>query len=221
MLKIAIVDDHHLMRSGIISTLNALSNSELAILEFNNGHEICNAEIVSEIDVVILDINMPLMNGFDTCANLKLINSSIKVIFFTMYSDKNFIEKAFKHGANGYLIKSCSVNEIIECIETVQLDEFYITKELSHLNINQKSINAENNIQHLIDTLTIQEKKVMLMIKNKYSTIEIAEKLYVEPKSIDNYRNRICKKLGIDKKKNSLLIWVLDNKDFLEMYNTF
>jgi DNA-binding NarL/FixJ family response regulator len=219
MINIVLIDDHPIIRSGMKLVLESLISEEIEIIDFENGKSFIAIFETLPIDIVFLDIHMPEMNGFEVCKQIKAFDESIKVIFLSMYKDKKIVEKVFDVGANGFLVKDNSISEIIECLKQVNEGKIYLSTEIEFTdNSDFKIILDDEDLKQKIDSLTDQELKVLNFIREKFTSTEIAKKLYITPKSVENYRNRICKKLEIEKKNNSLLMWVLENQDILIKY---
>lgn len=219
MINIVLIDDHPIIRSGMKLVLSSLISEEINVKDFENGKSFIDVFENLAIDIVFLDIHMPEMNGFEVCKRIKEHNESIKVIFLSMYKDKKIVEKVFDVGANGFLVKDNSISEIIECLKQVNEGKIYLSTEIEFTdNSDLKFILDDDDLKAKIESLTEQELKVLVLIREKFTSNEIANKLFVTPKSVENYRNRICKKLDIEKKNNSLLMWVLEHNDILLKY---
>ncbi len=211
-----IADDHPIFRSGLKSLLeNAFPNAH--ILEKENGEEAEFAIINQQPDYAFLDIDMPKKNGLDvckTCAN----KYNTKLIILTMYNDGEMLRKAMNNGANAYMVKDNTSDELVECIESLKLGERYWAKSLRKSPKVQQELKDYKDISENLETLTETELKTLKLVGQKYSSKEIAELLFVSPKSVENYRSRICKKLALDARNNSLLIWVLEHRNIIEEF---
>lgn len=212
-MKILIADDHPIFRKGLLQILQSIV-SDIQILECADGNEAINKIKHHQPDIAVLDIDMPLKNGLEVCKQINEENLPTAAIILTMYKEEEVLKKALLYGAKGYIVKDNSANEIEKCIKNVLNGEIYIGKGI---NSNSQHINKE--LQHLKDTLqslTQVELKTLKLVSKRLSSKEIAELLFVSVKSVENYRSRICKKLGLDARNNSLLHWVIENKELLD-----
>ena len=213
-MRFLIADDHPIFRSGLKSLLkNAFPNSE--IIERENGLDAEKAIFELKPDFAFLDIDMPEKNGLQVC--LKVAEkTNTKIIILTMYNDAEMLSKALKNGANAYLVKDNTSDELVECIESLHSGQIYLAKSLRKSPKINQELKEFNAISEKLALLTQTELKTLKLVGKKYSSKEIADLLFVSPKSVENYRSRICKKLELDAKNNSLLIWVLDHKSIIE-----
>lgn len=212
-MHLVIADDHPVFRKGLAFILSsAFQNIELT--ECDNGSQAYAAIKSQKPEIAILDIDMPEKNGLDVCRLLNEENIPTAIIILTMYKEEEVLKKALLYGAKGYIVKDNSANEIENCITRVLKGEVYIG---SGINTSTQQIDRE--LQHLKETLqslTQVELKTLKLVSKRLSSKEIAELLFVSVKSVENYRSRICKKLGLDARNNSLLHWVIENKELLE-----
>jgi DNA-binding NarL/FixJ family response regulator len=216
-MKVVIADDHPIFRSGLKFLLES-SFPSVRVTDFSSGNEVLDYLKTNEVvDLVLLDIDMPGKNGLDTCELMQVQFPGIHVVILTMYKDLEMVKLAFFNGAKGYLVKDNTADELVECVQSILAGKSYLAKEIRELN--QQPIShdyRELQIAQLLETLTTTEMKVLKLVSKKHSSKEIAELLFVSVKSVENYRSRICKKLNLDARNNSLLMWVMENKRILE-----
>lgn len=214
-MRLLIADDHAIFRKGLRFILET-SLPQAEISETTDGNETWKKIIESKPDVAILDIDMPEINGLEICKRIAENNYPIKTIILTMYKEREVMNKAFLNGAMGYVVKDNSVNEIVACVESVMMDRRYVGTTVGDVmdGINELDKRKEK-LSQLLNTLTQAELKTLKLVSNNKSSREIAELLFVSVKTIENYRSRICKKLELDPRNNSLLLWVMENKDIL------
>lgn len=211
-----IADDHPIFRSGLKALLeNAFPSAE--IIERENGEEAEKAIKENQPEYAFLDIDMPKKNGLEVCKSC-VDKYPTKLIILTMYNDGEMLRKAMNNGANAYMVKDNTSDELVECIESLKMGEKYWAKSLRKSSKIQQQLKEYKDISENLSTLTETELKTLKLVGQKYSSKEIAELLFVSPKSVENYRSRICKKLALDAKNNSLLIWVLEHKSIIEEF---
>ncbi|MFO0494150.1 MAG: response regulator [Flavobacteriia bacterium] len=215
-MKIVIADDHPIFRSGLKFLLET-SFQGIEIKEFNNGSSVLEECLVNPPDVIILDIDMPEKNGLVVCDELIQQKCPSKIIILTMYKDAEMLKLAFYNGAHGYLVKDNTSEEMVDCIQTILEGRSYIAKSIRE---SQPLVDSDDltktQIAELLQTLTRTELKTLKLVSQKLSSKEIADLLFVSVKSVENYRSRICKKLNLDARNNSLLLWVVDNKSIID-----
>lgn len=220
-MNIAIADDHPIFRSGLKFLLQRSFN-KVNIEEFENGQLILDYLNLHQLDIVIVDIDMPIKNGLEVCEIIRQKKWNCKVIVLTMYKDMELLKLAFFHGASGYLVKDNTSEELVDCIQTVLEGKTYLSKVVRDQTENlEETFKNKTNIAEMIQSLTQTELKTLKLVSRKYSSKEIADFLFVSVKSVENYRSRICKKLNLDARNNSLLMWILDNKKILDSIKEF
>ncbi len=213
--KLLIADDHAIFRNGLMSVLKS-SFGGATIYETTEGEETWVAINEVKPDVVILDIDMPKKNGLEICQLIHEKNLPVKTIILTMYKEKEVMNKAFLNGALGYVVKDNSVNEIVACVEAVLRGRKYIGSTVSDFLAGLNDLDKRKaKITNMLQALTQAELKTLKLVSQNKSSKEVAELLFVSVKTIENYRSRICKKLELDPRNNSLLLWVMENNDVL------
>ena len=211
-MHVLIADDHPIFRSGLKFLLEA-SFDKLRLNEFENGQDLLDFAKTNSADVIIVDIDMPVKNGLQVCEELTQDKNSAKIIVLTMHKDLELLKLAFYNGANGYLVKDNTSEELVDCIQAVLAGNNYLAKGIrDQENMSVQNDSSNFHIAELLNSLTRTELKTLKLVSKKLSSKEIADFLFVSVKSVENYRSRICKKLNLDARNNSLLLWVLDNK---------
>lgn len=191
-IKLIIADDHELFRNGLAELLRKHDDIKIVKsvgdgLEFM---ELLNKQF--EADIVLLDITMPNMDGFQVLKELKSSNSDIKPIVISMHNDGNYIAKCAKMGAYGYLLKNTDEAELILAIRSVSSGKKYFSAEISEKMINFMSTQSISE-----DILSNKETEVLGLISKGLTTKEIAEKLFVSSRTIETHRANILKKLEV------------------------
>jgi DNA-binding NarL/FixJ family response regulator len=216
-MEFLIADDHPIFRNGLKSLL-VEDFPTAKIVEFSDG---CSAENYireHQPQIAILDIDMPCKTGLDVCLQFADSNAT-KIIILTMYNDPEMLYKAKANGAWGYLVKDNTAEDLTECIRAIFRNEKYVAQSLRNSDELKKIEKKHDEIFSKLGSLTQTELKTLKLVAQKFSSKEIADLLFVSTKSVENYRSRICKKLELDARNNSLLIWVMDNKDHIEDYS--
>ena len=191
-IKLIIADDHQLFRNGLEELLGKYDDIKI-VKSVADGFEFM--EVVKrhlDADIVLLDITMPNMDGFQVLKELKAINSTIKPIFISMHNDGNYISKCAKMGAYGYLLKNTDELELILAIRTVNKGNKYFSAAISEKMIN---FMATQSISE--NLLSNKENEVLGLISKGLTTNEIATKLFVSSRTIETHRANILKKLEV------------------------
>ena len=204
--QIILVDDHQLLRKGLIKILNA--NGFTDIIEAANGEELLEILKNTSPDIILLDLYMPKMNGFESIKHIKKVNPHAKVLVVSMLDDKVSIIQMIKSGVDGYLLKDSDPKEIIEAIQIIlEGGNFYSSMVNERLN-SVLLDNDYNKDQHL---LSERELEFLILASSDLTYKQIAEKMYVSVRTIDGYRDSIYQKFNI-KTRIGLVIFALKNK---------
>lgn len=191
-IKLAIADDHELFRNGLKELLKKHNDVEVVTC-VGDGKEFL--EVLKKnpsLDIVLLDITMPNMDGFEVLNQIKNINISIKPIIISMHDEGNYIAKCAKKGAYSYLLKNTDQDELIKVIRMVSEGKKYFSPTISEKMINYMS---EQTIGENI--LSKKEQEVLELISKGLTTKEIALKLFVSSRTIETHRSNIIKKLEV------------------------
>ena len=138
-------------------------------------------------------------------------NITTKFVLLTLFKDKNFLNRALQTGVKGYLLKDSSEKEIVECIQYVGEGKPYVNASMTQYLLEKKQ--PENDI---LNSLSNQEVNILKLVSRQKTTNEIADMLFISPKTVSNHRSNISKKLNLNGQQNGLLKWALENKDRLD-----
>lgn len=200
-IKIAIADDETLFRKGIIGLLETESSFSL-LFEAENGKELLQLlhkfSTTTMPDVILMDLKMPEMNGVESTRHIKEYYPDIKIIALSSYFSKSFILNMLDAGVVAYLPKDCQKNELHQAIQQVYTKGYYYSEYVMEL-INENLIHGpKSQVKSTFDKLylTKKEKEVLALICAQYTTQEIAEKLFISPRTVDGHRNNLLQKTG-------------------------
>lgn len=194
-IKIILVDDEVLFRKGISFLLTRENNIDV-IFEASNGLELMNFLKGNnpKPDIIIMDLKMPFLNGIEATKIIHKDFSDIKIIALTSYDSKSFIANMVEVGAVSYLVKNTTPQELFATINEVAEKGFYYSDYV--LNIIQKDIVANKKTKCSFDSnfITSRELEVLELICKQKSTIEIGEKLFISPRTVEGHRNNLLLK---------------------------
>jgi DNA-binding NarL/FixJ family response regulator len=190
MKKIAIVEDHDLLRTSFVNLINEREGHKV-ILEAINGDDLIRKINPQDLpDVILVDVEMPIMDGPETIKVLrKKYGESMKLLGLSVHKETQLIKEMLKLGANGYITKSASADELFIAIDKVMSVGFYLSKDVARL-INISSLSKGN-------TLNEMEERILLLICAEKINKEIAEDLGMPVNTINTYRTRMIDKLGV------------------------
>ncbi len=204
--SIIIADDHPLVLKGLQDFLVEKKFNILASAK--NGKEALTLIKAHVPDIAILDITMPFYTGLEIAQICKKDKLPTKIIFITLEKDENIYNQAKALDAFGYVLKEFALEEIENCIESVLKDKPYFSPELlEFLELNEAPENLE--------LLTNHEKNIVSLISKNKTGVEIAELLCISSRTVEKHKSNIIKKLKLESKQNSLLIWAKENAEFL------
>ena len=188
-IKVIIVDDHPLVLDGLVSRLES-SNDVVVVGRAHNGQEAI--QVVEELmpDVVLMDINMPVMNGIDAAEILKEKFSSIKLVILSMHDDKEYVLNTARAGAKGYVLKSASADEMLMAVKAVYMGGIYYSSAVAEILTAAKDEPKD-------DTLSSREQVVLRLLVQGMSNKEMARELGISVRTIETHRRNIKVKLNI------------------------
>jgi DNA-binding NarL/FixJ family response regulator len=211
-IKLLLAEDEELFRKGISFLLQRQDNIQI-LYEANNGSEVVEYLKSSSIhpDIILMDLKMPMLNGVEAT---KLINKefpSIKIIALTSYNTKSFIANMIEIGAASYIVKNSSPEEMITTINQVIEKGFYYNEEV--LNVIQENLitNNRKNIFFEDIILTKREREILELICYQNSTQQIADKLFISPRTVEGHRNNLLLKTD-SQNSAGLVVFAIQNK---------
>lgn len=194
MIKLIIADDHQMFIDGIRSLLASNKNYKI-VGEAHNGREVLNIITGSAVDLVLLDVNMPDLDGLGALKEIKEKHSGVKVIMLTMFNSPDYIQKLLKAGADGYILKNTGKEELTEGIETVMSGKSFFSREVTESIMNNLQ-GKKKNMQGLVE-LTTREIEVLKLIVKECTTQEIADQLFISVNTVETHRKNLISKLGV------------------------
>ncbi|MDP1801748.1 MAG: response regulator transcription factor [Bacteroidota bacterium] len=207
-ITVAIVDDHSLFREGIIAILKDYQHIEV-MFEAPNGVELLERLKRQKPQVIVLDIEMPLMNGQEATVQIKNLYPDIKIIILTMHNEEEYILRLMEEGADSFLVKENTGTVLAEAINSVVEKGYYYNEATTAAMVNRiKKINKKAND---LQPLTARETEVIKLICEEKTSAEIAEILFIGERTIESYRQTILSKTG-SKNTAGIVLYAVENK---------
>ncbi len=192
-IKVIIADDHQLIREGFKSLLNQLEEVEV-VGEASDGLQVLNLLHSGKFaDIILMDVEMPNLNGIDATERISKDFLGVKVIMLTMVNDKAIIQDAIAKGAKGFLFKNTSITSLFEAIKQVHGGASYFSTEVT-----LTLLQSNNTSNPVFSKLSEREIEILKLIAQGFSSTEIGDKLFISPRTVDTHRNNIIHKLEVN-----------------------
>lgn len=196
-IKIILADDHPIVRQGLKQAIEADASLQV-VAEAGDGQTALDLIEQNKPDVAVLDIDMPVMKGFEIVRQMKNRKIESAVIFLTMHDEKNIFQAALDLGVKGYILKDSALSEIVNGIKAVAENRSFISSSLSHLLLNRIRRNDEFENETVgLDQLTNTERRILRLIADEKTSKQIGEELYISYRTVEKHRTNISRKLNL------------------------
>ncbi len=215
-IKIIVADDHSIVRFGICAILNKEPNMRV-IAEANDGNETLELYKKHQPDIVLLDISMPGMDGFETCKAIKSINPLANVVFMTIHLKVEYLNKAIMVGAKGYLLKDTRKEDLIKNIELVMKGDTAFSEEVLDLIKNEyinRQLQANKRGPKKSHRLTKRERQILKYVLEGYTNQNIAKELFISTRTVETHRANLMNKLNVN--NTAALIKKVNEMDLMD-----
>lgn len=193
-IRIILADDHQIIRDGLKMIFS--NDKELEIVgEASDGEVLMGILESQTCDVLLLDISMPRLTGLESLVLIKENNPNLKVLMLTMHEEPEYVLKAFKNGADGYLLKNADHLEIISAIKTLYEGKKYFNSTVANIIVD--SLNKAPEASKPEVHLTLREKEVLKLVSNGLSNKLIADELSISQRTVETHRNNLIKKFDV------------------------
>ena len=197
-ITVVLADDHRVVREGLRALLER--NHDISVAgEASDGQEAVKLAATLKPDVIIMDISMPVLNGIEATQQVLEVSPSSRVIILSMYSTSEHIFRAFKAGAQGYLLKESAGSDVVAAVRAVREGKRFLTERITETVlddfIHQRSLRESESP---VSRLSKRERHILQLVVEGKSSSEIGRQLFLSPKTVETYRSRIMRKLSIN-----------------------
>lgn len=196
MIRILIADDHQMMRDGLKSMLQDEDDMEI-VAEAENGKAALQAVMENDIDLAILDINMPEMDGVEVCKQITRSKKSTCILALTMYDEASIITNMVKNGARGYILKNAGKENLVKALRTIYAGDTYFPDQIKEAYFASLIPGDKNTHEQFVPKLTRREKEIIALIVDEFTTSEIADKLFISEKTVETHRQHLLQKFNV------------------------
>jgi DNA-binding NarL/FixJ family response regulator len=196
-IRVLVADDHAIVREGLGTMLSNQPDMTVVGLA-THGRDAIRMVDEYQPDVAIMDISMPELNGIDAISQMLPRHPNIKVIVLSIHETKPYVYRALKAGAKGYLLKETAGLEVVEAVRAVYGGERYLSQRISDLvtDVSLRSLDGSKELSPL-EQLSPREREILQLVAEGKTSQEIGERLSISSKSVDTYRSRLMRKIGV------------------------
>ncbi|MEZ4988682.1 MAG: response regulator transcription factor [Saprospiraceae bacterium] len=208
-IRVFNADDHPILCKGISHLIQQTDGMEW-VGSADNGKDALVKIKAMQPDVAILDIEMPHLSGIEVAKNLLEEGTHTQFVLLTLFKDRDFLNRALALGVKGFLLKESTEREILDCIRFVSQGKAYVNAAMT-----QYIVNMPASSKNVLSQLSDHEVNILKLIARQKTSNEIADMLFISPKTVANHRTNISKKLELNGEQNGLLKWAIEHKDLL------
>ena len=197
MMKILIADDHAMFVDGIESIL--VTEPDIDIVgRCYTGQSVLDFVKEKDLDIILLDVNLPDINGIEVCKEALKMKPGLKILAITMFNEESFVQEILNNGAKGYILKNTGREELLKAIRTVSKGESYFSKEVTEIIMKglmgKRKASSKNTT--LFPKISRREKEVLKLIVEEFTTQEIADNLFISLKTVESHRSSLLAKMN-------------------------
>jgi two-component system invasion response regulator UvrY len=207
-IQVGIVDDHNLLRKALGKLISSFENYSV-LFEGDSGKEL-KTKIIQHVvpDIILLDVNMPDMDGYETVRWLNKNYPQVKVLALSMFSDETTIIRMLRLGAKGYILKNIEPEELKEALDSIMKKDFYLSEYISGKIISGLHKDLGNPDEQI--ALSEKEKEFLRLVCSELTYKDIADKMFISHRTVDNYRNVLFEKLKV-RSRVGLVMYAIKN----------
>lgn len=208
-VKIALVDDHTLFRTGLRGLLSQRDDFEV-VADFGSGEEFLAQLPMLDVDVVFMDISMPGMDGAETTRRALIMRPELRIVTLSMYGDDHYYTLMMECGASGFLLKDSDIDEVYAAVDTTVAGDSYFSSALLG-SLTRKMSRLATGVEEDDDALSEREIEILVEVCRGLSNQEIADKLFISKRTVDKHRANILEKTGCKNTAN-LVVYAIKNR---------
>lgn len=213
-MRLIIADDHPIFRQGLVRIVGAAEDFDL-VGEAGDGETALGLIMKLRPAMAVMDVSMPGLTGLEILRRVKEDGIEIDVVVLTMYREEEYFSEAMDLGAKGYLLKESAVGDLLQCLRVVAGGGYYVSPLVSSFLIRRKAMrDGLHERIPALDTLTAAERQILSLIALNLTSKEIASRLHISHRTVQNHRANICIKLGLEG-HNKLFQFAYEHKDLL------
>lgn len=197
LIRVVLADDHAVVRAGLKAVLSSAKDIDV-VAEARDGKEAVELAERFKPDVIVMDLSMPELDGTGATKAIVEKGLATRVLVLTMHAEEDYLVPLMEAGAAGYLVKSAADRELVDAVRAVAHGDVYVRPAAARIlakNLTRKDPEKEN--RERFEKLTQRERDVLRLVAQGFSAPEIGERLYISPKTVDTYKQRIQEKLGL------------------------
>ena len=195
-ISIVLADDHHLVRQGIRALLETEPDFHV-VGEASTGLETCRLVKDLKPDVALVDLRMPNLNGLEVTRQLTQGRTRTRVIILTIYDNEAYVLEALKNGASGYILKDCTVTDLVHAVHEVAAGGRYLSEAVSRRAIDAYLVESKHPTKNIYQTLTSREREVLHLVAQGQNNAEVAKQLSISPRTVEVHRANMMRKLSL------------------------
>jgi DNA-binding NarL/FixJ family response regulator len=216
MIRVILADDHNLVRQGICALLEKADDIEI-VAQAENGQEAVDLSRNLDPDVLIMDINMPRLNGIQAAEQIKALGLNTRVVILSMHSDKTLVRQALRNGARGYLLKRSVMEELLLAVRAAYSGELYLSPAISDTVLTDYLAGqVELEGEDVFDQLSAREREVLQLIAEGYTNKAIAQAMNISIKTVEKHRANLMVKLNVQDLAGLIRIAIKQGLIFLD-----
>jgi len=197
-IRVLIADDHAIIREGLRVMLDNQPDMEVVAVAIN-GREAIQLVDKHEPDVAVIDISMPELNGVEAIQQIMPRHPRLGVVVLSIHETKPYVYRALKAGAKGYLVKETAGLEVVDAVRAVYRGEHYLSQSIADLLTTESFQKLESLTDFSsLESLSPREREILQLVAEGKTSQEIAERLSISPKTVDTYRSRLMRKIGVE-----------------------
>ena len=193
-IRLAIIDDHAVVIDGLKAMLESFEQVEI-VYTTQSGHELLRYFETDPPDLLLMDVQMPEINGMDLCRQVVKLHPTVKVIAFSSFDDSNYVKQLFRTGARGYLLKNSDKFTILKAVETVMQGGEYMDETIKEILLKESLTGHRRSIFEV--PLTKREKEILQLVAEGMSNQQIADKLFISLRTVETHRLNLNQKLDV------------------------